>query len=1204
MSVRFCACTGHGTIRASEDVPLPDTNPPVSPSSPPLFGEMHRHAQTVIDTVSCLRLEQPPGRRHRPYPIDDLRFQILPNDVNGNWTRTEFNPAEWVYVVFASAAGDRPHLWFTIRPVTHAEIIRDREMPGTIVVGGVTWSCTCGAKAYYCDHVQSLGNEARDLALREALHFEGLIPRKPTSKPDALPTPKLSPAEFKAAAAVLKPKPAVDVIPPQARIGLRIAPPKGEGAPWQLLPIAITDRDLEPQPPVRKGARAIPRELASEPLPALSQPHWQGDQLTHEERPWARALHALSPVPESLLGRTIARDSDRTTFLDFVAAGRVLTADDKPVKSESLPLWDVLRWQPISPTEQRLSQQLPADADWLAKPQGLLYHAAKARVYALEGSVDALSRLSRLPALEDKELEAIQALWDVTPELAVVPRPEPIESLPVRVETCQWVVMVSAYDLGQHGIPVPRTQFALLPRYGQRLRDFGDVPDGWVKGKGEWIRFEDDHATYAKLERLFEKQRWLRCDRNVFVDQTTHSATEMQRMFHALLVLAHAGMPDVPVRHRDLGKTPPTLPLEPLLPVQFNVRLDAVTTVPYQYVLDWSLRVGEHDSNVITALRLGQEYHELDVLGDPLLRFPSDPKGESALLRRVDGQHWARVDRAGWQDFERVAALLQSSARKDGERRIVSRGVLLGLAFEGLNVPGEGRATQVAAIVAARTLLDAKDKPFAVTVPGLSEDLKPIQTNAVNWLLELRAQGLGGVLADDRGMGKTVEVLAAIAAYCAGGRKAKQPQAPIIVAMEVKELEHWYKHARRFTPGLKTHVHHGPRRRNDEAFLREQDVILTTYDILRTRRDELLPLNPPYLFLDEAQAALRNPETERWRVVNQFRQGTCIVPVTGTPIGRSLVDLWSLLELAVPGLFGTRKAFLDKASALAPHGIESEGGPGRAQAFVDQLRTLVAPFLMRRLKEDYPDQFPEKVPMVQYVTLDKAEAEDYEARRLRAIDQVAEAIAEHGWYQARFRIDLVLDALRQKCSFPGGKRVGERSAKGQMLVEMVQQLLSGGHRILIYSHFNNIVGATSHELRRAGVATAEYIGNPKQRDKELALFKAGHFDVIVLAEIGKSGLDVPEADTVIVMDPWIDQSVMDQMADRVHRISSTYKQVTFYQLIAANTLEEHAQTVLKRYQNTASAILDGQVGPVAELKFTRADVDAMLALSPANTVRP
>jgi len=429
---------------------------------------------------------------------------------------------------------------------------------------------------------------------------------------------------------------------------------------------------------------------------------------------------------------------------------------------------------------------------------------------------------------------------------------------------------------------------------------------------------------------------------------------------------------------------------------------------------------------------------------------------------------------------------------------------------------------------------------------GLQATLRDYQRRGLDWLQWLREGGLGGVLADDMGLGKTVQALAHLLVEKDAGRLDR----PALVVAPRSVLRNWQREAERFTPQLRTTPYHGSDRARVLATLDAWDVVVTTYALLQRDR-ALRDIEWHVVILDEAQA-IKNPSAKVAAAARDLdaRQRLCM---TGTPMENNLGDLWSLMSFANPGLLGTSRQF----AAWYRGPIERQGDVLRLDALVRR----VSPFMLRRTKAQVLGELPPKTEIVLHAELAGPQRDLYESVRLTMEKRVRDELAARGL--ARSQI-VVLDALlklRQVCCHPPLVKLQRatqvrKSAKLELLGDLVRELVAEGRRALVFSQFTSMLAVIEHELVKLGIPWLSITGKTEARQEIVDRFQAGEVPVLLVSlKAGGTGLNLTAADTVIHYDPWWNPAVEAQATDRAHRIGQS-QPVTVYRLICEGTVEE------------------------------------------------
>lgn len=482
-------------------------------------------------------------------------------------------------------------------------------------------------------------------------------------------------------------------------------------------------------------------------------------------------------------------------------------------------------------------------------------------------------------------------------------------------------------------------------------------------------------------------------------------------------------------------------------------------------------------------------------------------------------------------------------------------------------------------------LRDAAERASDAIPEGLTVELRPYQREGLRWLNALAEAGVGGVLADDMGLGKTLQLITHLLALKERGALTQ----PALVVVPTSLIPNWQAECARFAPALKVLALHGPQRSGDFSQLGQQDIVLTSYALLP--RDVVALRKHPFalIVLDEAQQ-VKNPRTQARRAVLSLRAPRCIC-LTGTPLENHLGELWSQVDLAVPGLLGDEGAF--RRHYRGP--IEKQ----HDEACQVRLNRRLAPFILRRTKSQVAAELPPKTEITRRVVLDGRQRELYESLRLSLADELRQVIAQRGIAHSGI---VVLDALlklRQVCCDPRlvkleAARGVRDSAKFELLMDMLPALLAEGRKVLLFSQFTEMLKLIAHELDRRRIPYVTLTGETRDRAEPVKQFQEGDVPLFLLSlKAGGVGLNLTAADTVIHYDPWWNPAAEAQASDRAHRIGQD-KPVFVFRLITANTVEERIEEMKARKAELADAVLEGG-GAREKLSFDQEDLDALLA---------
>ncbi len=466
----------------------------------------------------------------------------------------------------------------------------------------------------------------------------------------------------------------------------------------------------------------------------------------------------------------------------------------------------------------------------------------------------------------------------------------------------------------------------------------------------------------------------------------------------------------------------------------------------------------------------------------------------------------------------------------------------------------------------------------------LKADLRPYQREGVAWLQHLRELGAGAILADDMGLGKTLQAIAHIVAEKQAGRL----DLPALVVAPTSLVGNWRRELARFAPHLEVLTLHGATRHRLWRRIEHADVVVTTYAAV-VRDEEKLRKRPFHLLLlDEAQA-IKNPRSQAHGAVSrlQARHRICL---SGTPVENSLRELWSLFEFLNPGLLGDGEWFAHRYTRP----IEREGNASR----LEQLRGQIAPFILRRTKEEVARELPPKTEIVRPVELRGGQRDLYESLRLAGHAEVRRAIADKGIGASAVTILSALMRLRQACCdprlLPGDAARGvQESSKYELLLELLAAQRAAGRHVLVFSQFASMLALIGEGLRRAGMPFVLLTGATGDRQKPVDEFQSGRTGIFLISlKAGGTGLNLTRADTVIHYDPWWNPAVQAQATDRAHRIGQT-QPVFVYNLIVAGSVEERMLGLQRRKRALAAGLL-GRPAPAA-VPLTPSDVDRLFA---------
>ncbi|RMH63149.1 MAG: ATP-dependent helicase [Calditrichaeota bacterium] len=423
-------------------------------------------------------------------------------------------------------------------------------------------------------------------------------------------------------------------------------------------------------------------------------------------------------------------------------------------------------------------------------------------------------------------------------------------------------------------------------------------------------------------------------------------------------------------------------------------------------------------------------------------------------------------------------------------------------------------------------------------------ELRDYQKAGYDWLLFLRDFSFGGILADDMGLGKTIQALALIREIT-----NKNPKSTSMIVAPTSVIFNWVREIEKFTPGLRYLVHYGTRRTKDIRRIKKYQLILTTYGHLRRDVNFLKELTFNFIILDESQN-IKNPMSETSKAVRLLEASNKLA-LTGTPVENNTMDLWAQFAFVNPGLLGDQNFFKD--TFMRP--IEKEQNVQVAQT----LRRLIFPFILRRTKEDVATELPPKVESITYSPMTDSQQALYDKWRQSYRDSILDEIESNGLGKSKFKVLEGLTKLRQIACHPGlvTKNPDDESGKFDAMLEMVEEIISENHKVLIFSQFVQMLQLIRKAFDKRGILYSYLDGSTKDREKPVTQFQEDP-DIrtfLISLKAGGTGLNLTAADYVIHFDPWWNPAVEMQATDRAYRIGQTRK-VFAYKLISKDSVEE------------------------------------------------
>lgn len=454
--------------------------------------------------------------------------------------------------------------------------------------------------------------------------------------------------------------------------------------------------------------------------------------------------------------------------------------------------------------------------------------------------------------------------------------------------------------------------------------------------------------------------------------------------------------------------------------------------------------------------------------------------------------------------------------------------------------------------------------------------LRSYQIDGVSWLERLRGMHLNGILADDMGLGKTLQAIIALT------QNHHQHKGKLsIVVCPTSLVYNWKEEINKFNPALKVLPVDGTpaQRKKLQSDLKKYDVVITSYSLLQKDIEFYKTVPFGYAILDEAQH-IKNRGTRNAKSVKQIQAAHRLI-LTGTPIENSLEELWSLFDYLMPGLLSSYDRFVEKYVRI----------PGQSQGSnLEALRKKVAPFILRRMKRDVLQELPPVSEIVYHCHLTEIQRELYNSYAKSAREELSKLVKKEGFDKVQIHVLATLTRLKQICCHPAifakeNPEVGD-SAKYDMLLELLQSLIEGRHKTVIFSQYTKMLNIMRNDLERLGIRFQYLDGTSKNRLEIVNEFNHNAEIPVFLVSLkaGGSGLNLVGADTVIHYDMWWNPAVESQATDRVHRLGQK-NSVSSYKLVTLDTIEVKIVELQERKRGLENKIVGCDDEAIAKLTW-------------------
>lgn len=469
-----------------------------------------------------------------------------------------------------------------------------------------------------------------------------------------------------------------------------------------------------------------------------------------------------------------------------------------------------------------------------------------------------------------------------------------------------------------------------------------------------------------------------------------------------------------------------------------------------------------------------------------------------------------------------------------------------------------------------RDMKTIEDSDFEVP-DSLKNIMRSYQKVGFLWLKTLRENGFGGILADDMGLGKTLQVISLLLSEQEDVRAGEKESRRSLIVCPASLVYNWQKEIERFAPELPAVTVTGlaPERKQSIQNSKAGEILITSYDLLKRDVEWYKDIVFAIQVIDEAQY-IKNPGTQAAKGVKKITAAFKLA-LTGTPIENRLSELWSIFDYLMPGFLYTYQRFREEMEIP----IVTNQDDNR----MERLQRMIRPFVLRRLKGDVLTDLPEKLEENVFARLEGEQLALYDAH-VQQMKQMLENKSDQEFRSEKIQILAELTKLRQLCCDPSLLYEGYHgtSAKTDMCMELIQNAVVGGHKILLFSQFTSMLDRLASNLKKAGIPYYMLTGsvNKEKRMQMVESFNKDEVPVFCISlKAGGTGLNLTAADIVIHYDPWWNIAVQNQATDRAHRIGQKHV-VTVYKLVSEGTIEEKMIAIQERKKQLAQQVLEGE----------------------------
>jgi SNF2 family DNA or RNA helicase len=458
------------------------------------------------------------------------------------------------------------------------------------------------------------------------------------------------------------------------------------------------------------------------------------------------------------------------------------------------------------------------------------------------------------------------------------------------------------------------------------------------------------------------------------------------------------------------------------------------------------------------------------------------------------------------------------------------------------------------------------------TIPeNLKDIMRPYQKFGFKWFKTLARCGFGGILADEMGLGKTLQTIAFIKSEVDENKGNKMPS---LVVCPTSLVYNWQDEINKFQQDLKCVIVSGSKEEREKNIksIKEADVVITSYALIRRDIEEYENIKFRYCFLDEAQN-IKNPQSLNAQSVKSIKAKGYFA-LTGTPIENSLKELWSIFDFIMPGYLLNSRKFSQK--------YELPIVKNKDKNVLNELNMHIKPFILRRLKKDVITELPPKIEHNIIVDMTEEQKKIYASFVQQAKEDMDREIEANGFNKSKIKILSMLTRLRQICCDPSTFIENYTGDNGKMeaILDIVENNINQGHKMLLFSQFTSVLKNIAKRFNENNIKYLYLDGSTKAdvRRNLVKEFNEGDSSIFLISlKAGGTGLNLTGADIVIHFDPWWNPAVEQQASDRAHRIGQK-KTVEVIRLIAKGSIEEKIYKIQEKKKEIIKNVVDSNAG--------------------------